>query len=82
MVEVIHLEDDEHPPANERWLLIQWKPGEGSVTNHFEGQTTQLVPEHLWGYWINEAPALARRTGLARVYFKGRPDAQGATRAQ
>jgi hypothetical protein len=75
MVEIVQLTQNENPPAEGRWLLIQWMPGEGAVTNATGGQTTQLVPEHLWPFWLEEGPALAERTGLSKVYFKGPPNA-------
>lgn len=75
MIEVIYLKPGDQPPADEKVLLIQWKPGEGMSTNMHSLGTTQMVPDHLWSYWLSEGPLMAERMGLTKVYFAGRPDA-------
>lgn len=74
VVERVQLRDDEEP-AEDRHLLIQWKPGEGMRTEHFSGRMVQFVPEHLWRFWQTEGPELASKVGLTKVYYRGRPHA-------
>lgn len=74
VIEAVCLKADEEP-AEQKHLLIQWKPGEGMRTEHNGGSMIQFVPEHLWGFWQTEGPALATRVGLSKVYYRGRPGA-------
>ncbi len=75
MVEVIHLKSGEQPPTDAKFLLIQWKPGEGSHTEAHSLGVTQRVPEHLWDFMVGDAVGAAERMGFSKVYIQGKPDA-------
>jgi hypothetical protein len=74
MAKIVHLKAGEKPPAGRRFLLVQWKPGEGAVTENQSEGLTQKVPQHLWDSSVSDMTARADGMGFDTIYIQGKPE--------
>ncbi|MET0312831.1 MAG: hypothetical protein ABW275_00400 [Hansschlegelia sp.] len=80
-VRIIALSKEERPPAGARFLLFEWVSSFGTtIIREGDGLRYQVGPRSQ-RFWSVEAPHLARRLGLDRVYLSGEIAGPAPTRA-
>lgn len=70
-IEVVHLRNDEEPPADAQWILVISSPQHayGETLVHSRGQTYMAPPDDMV-MSIYNAQASARDLGMTRIYVK------------
>ena len=71
-IEVVHLRNDEEPPADAQWILVISSPQHayGETLLHSRGQTYMAPPDDMV-MSIYNAQETARTLGLMHIYVRG-----------
>ena len=75
MVEIVHLQKRQQPPANRKILLIDCLPGKGPRITHSKRGLVIWTSVAAYPEVIAEATREAERTGTRTIYVRGAPGA-------
>ena len=73
-VDIVYLDRASSPPENERYLIFEWaRTGSGFRIEQERLGMRYVVSPDKHVFWLGEAPHVARRLQLVRVYYRGAP---------